>query len=130
MERLGRAAYDSNNTSTSNGSSITTNTRTNTNTNNQGKSTLRIPANRVSTIVKDTKVKDKDVSHENGNISLDNDNNTEFSKYTMISLVASSDYSSCYSNVASSHSNYTLTSVHHDIPTNADLKKTSIISTY
>ena len=50
-KRLGKAAYGSNHTTTPNNSSITANTRIKTNTNNQGKSTKRIQANRVSNIV-------------------------------------------------------------------------------
>ena len=66
---------------------ITTNNRTNTNTNSQEKSTQHIQANKVSTIVKNTKVEDKNIYHENNNSSLDNDNNTEVFNYTMYSLV-------------------------------------------
>ena len=117
---MGEVAYDSNNTTIPNKSNITTNNRINPNTNNQGTSTQRIQANRVSTIVKDMKVEDKYMSHDNDNSSLDDDNNAEVSNYTMYSLVDSSNYSLCNSNVASSHSNYTSTSVHHDIPTHTN----------
>ena len=69
------------------------------------------------------------MSHDNDNISLDNDNNTEVSNCTMYYLVNSSNYSSCYSSVAPSHSNSTSTLAHHDISTHTNFKKTTIIST-
>ena len=119
-KRLGKATYDSNNTTTPNNSSSTTNTRIKTNTNNPGKSTHHIQANRVSTIVKDMKVEDNNMSHDNDNSSLDNNNNTEVSNYTMYSLINSSNYSSCYSNVASFHSDYISTLAYSDIPTHAN----------
>ena len=59
------------------------------------------------------------MSHDNDNISLDNDNNTEVSNYIMHSLVNSSSYS----NVTSSHSDYNSTLAHHDIPTHANFEK-------
>ena len=120
---MGKTAHDTNNTTIPNNSSITTNTRINPNTINQGKAAQRIPANSVSTIVKDTKIEGKDISHDNDNSSFDNDNNTEVSNYTTYSLVNSSNYSSYYSNVASSHSNSTSTLAHHDIPTHTNFKK-------
>ena len=55
------------------------------------------------------------MSYDNDNSSLDNDNNTEVYYYTMYSLVRSSNHSSCYSNVASSHSDYTSTLSHRDM---------------
>ena len=55
-KRLGKAAYDSNNTTTPNNRSSTTNTRIKANINNQGQSKQHIQANRVSTIVKNMKV--------------------------------------------------------------------------
>ena len=122
-KRLGKTAYDSNNTTTPNNSSSTTNTRIKATTNNQGKSTQHIQANRISTIVKEMKVEGNDMSHDNDNSSLDNDNNTEVSNYTMYYLVNSSNYSSCYSNVVYSHSDYTSTLAHHDIPTHVNLEK-------
>ena len=82
----------------------------------------------MSTIVKDMKVKDKYMIHDNDNSSLDNYNNTEVSNYTMYYLVNSSNYSSCYSNVVYSHSDYTSTLAHHDIPTHANLKKILLLA--
>ena len=82
-----KAVYDSNTTTTPNNLSSTTNTRIKANTNNQGTSTQHIQAHRVSTIVKDMKVEDNDMPHDNDNSSLDIDNNTEVSNYTMYSLL-------------------------------------------
>ena len=125
---MGRAAYDSYNTIKSKCASITTNTRTNINTNSQEKSTQHIQANKVSTIVKNTKVEDKNIYHENNNSSLDNDNNTEVFNYTMYSLVNSSNYSSCYSNVFFSHSNSTSNLAYHDIPTHDNFEKLLLLA--
>ena len=68
------------------------------------------------------KVEDNNMSKYNGNSSLDNDNNVEVSNYTVYSLVNSSNYSSCYSNVASSHSGYTSTLAHYDILTHTNFQ--------
>ena len=127
-KRLGKAAYDSNNTTTPNNSSNTTNTRIQANRNDQGKSTQHIQANRVSTIVKDKNVEDNDISYDNDNSSLDNDNITEVSNYTMYSLVNSSNYSICYSNVDSSHSDCTSTFTHHDILTQTNFEKLLLLA--
>ena len=123
-----KVVYDSDNITTPNNSSITTSTLANTNTNNQGKSTEHIQANRVSITVKDMKVEDKDMSHKNDKCSLDDDNNIEVSNCTMYYLVNSSNYSSCYSSVAPSHSNSTSALAHHDISTHANFKKLLLLA--
>ena len=125
---MGKVACDSNNTTTPNNSSITTNTHINPNTNNQGTSTQRIQTDRVSSIVKNIEVEENDMSHDNDKRSLHNDNNTEVFNYTMYTLFNSSNYLSCYSNVASSHSNSTLPLAHHDIPTHANFEKLLLLA--
>ena len=74
------------------------------------------------------KVEDNDISHNNDNSTLDNDDNTVVSSYTMHSLVNSYNYSTCYSNVASSHSEYTSTLAHHDIRTRANFEKLLLLA--
>ena len=127
-KRLVKTVYDSNNATTPKNSNITTNTRIKANINNQGNFTQHIQTKRVSNIVKDMKVEDNNILHDNNNSSIDNDNNTEVSNHTMYSLVHSSNYSSCYSNVVSSHSGYNSTLAHHDIPTHTNFRKLILLA--
>ena len=69
------------------------------------------------------KVEDNDMSHDNDNSCLDNDNNKEVSYYNMYSLVKSSNYSSCYSNVASTHSDYNSTLAYRNLSAHANFEK-------
>ena len=68
------------------------------------------------------------MSYDNDNSTLDNNNTTVVSSYTMHSLVNSYNYSTCYSNVASSHSDYTSTLAHHDIRTRANFEKLLLLA--
>ena len=63
------------------------------------------------------------MSYDNDNSTLDNDNTTVVTNYTMHSLVNSYNYSSCYSNVASTHSDYNSTLAYRNLSAHANFEK-------